>query len=207
MREHGSFAVPLMHCWSLPCVMVSDESRCIIDRLHIVLGPWLTIHYAACALNFNYANNLKRLDSYKKILSSTFSWLTRDHPSVSKVHSGDKWCCTSWFCLQQKITHFWLRSVIVSFDFGSGFWWCTSSPSYSSFLCPSNISQLLSSLTRRIPILMNPDRLFLRYVCHCKHLQCSERQDLWTKQGNNGLHLYICCRRVYAVAKIAHFQR
>lgn len=118
MREHGSFAVPLMHCWSLPCVMVSDESRCIIDRLHIVLGPWLTIHYAACALNFNYANNLKRLDSYKKILSSTFSWLTRDHPSVSKVHSGDKWCCTSWFCLQQKITHFWLRSVIVSFDFG-----------------------------------------------------------------------------------------
>lgn len=205
MREHGSFAVPLMHCWSLPCVMVSDESRCIIDRLHIVLGPWLTIHYAACALNFNYANNLKRLDSYKKI--SVFDiQLTYEGSSVC-IKGARRWQMT----LHQLVLPptedypFWLRSVIFSFDFGSGFWWCTSSPSYSSFLCPSNISQLLSSLTRRIPILMNPDRLFLRYVCHCKHLQCSERQDLWTKQGNNGLHLYICCRRVYAVAKIAHF--
>lgn len=206
MREHGSFAVPLMHCWSLPCVMVSDESRCIIDRLHIVLGPWLTIHYAACALNFNYANNLKRLDSYKKI--SVFDiQLTYEGSSVC-IKGARRWQMTLHqlvllptedypFLIEIGYFLIWLWQWILMVHFFPQLF----------FLCPSNISQLLSSLTRRIPILMNPDRLFLRYVCHCKHLQCSERQDLWTKQGNNGLHLYICCRRVYAVAKIAHFQR
>lgn len=68
MGEHGSFTIPVMHYWSLPCVMVSDEGWCIVDRLHIELSPWLkSMHSVICALNFNYTNHIKRLDLNKNV--------------------------------------------------------------------------------------------------------------------------------------------
>lgn len=61
MRECGSFTIPVMHYWSLPCVIVSDEGWCIVDRLPIELSLWLQIHYIAWALNFNYTI-IKKID-------------------------------------------------------------------------------------------------------------------------------------------------
>lgn len=54
-----------MRYWSLACVMPSDKGWCLVDRLHTELSPWLKIHYATCALNFNHTNHLKRLDLNK----------------------------------------------------------------------------------------------------------------------------------------------
>lgn len=139
MGEHGSFTIPLMHYWSLPCVMVSDEGWCNIDRLHFELSPWLKIHYAMCALNFNYTNHLKRLDFNKENLYSIFSWFTKDRLSVSKVHCGDKWCCTSWFCLQKGLHVFhwaWLfYPLILSANSDS----VLLSPFVLPSFCPSNV--------------------------------------------------------------------
>lgn len=117
MWEHGSFTFPVMHYWSVPCVMVSDEGWWIPDNIHIELTPWLKLHYSTCALNFNYSNHFqKRLDSKKKkkILCSLFSWLAEDHLN-QKVRGNDKWSCTGWLCLSKRITCFWLRIIIFSF--------------------------------------------------------------------------------------------
>lgn len=182
MREHGSFAVPLMHYWSLPCAMVSDEGRCIIDRLHIALSPWLNIHYATCALNFNYTNNLKRLD-----LNTFFSVF-----DIRLTYGGSSVCIKGAQRRQmtlyqlvlplRRIKYFRLRTVIFAFDFGSGFLWCTCFPSHSSFFCLSDILKFPSSVTRRIPILLDPQEPRQAVCLVCVSLQISETpQQLFSR--------------------------
>lgn len=204
MWEQWSFTFPVMHYWSVPCVMVSDEGWWIPDNIHIELTPWLKLHYSTCALNFNYSNHFqKRLDlKKKKNLCSLFSWLTEDHLN-QKVRGDDKSSCTGWLCLSKRITCFWLRIIIFAFVSLMDSVIALLSQFYTS---PSSVPPMSCFfhqplVARRTPILLDSKEL---PVTNCSSGVCAIRNaqrllgstgvlwDLFAHQGDN-VRFISCC--------------